>query len=352
VSKILLLAVCWLSVADNARAPESPNQPTSGSSKAQRAVTLTTLLDDYSRLTGRTVLRSSALPNQLAAASSAVSPETEAAVDAIERHLLENGVLLTQDGPLFVRAVPISWTNSAGAEFLATVKPPADAPDTATGTASFGAADLEEVLRVYSKFRTRTLLRSRSHPSSVFVLKTVRDMTKAQLAYGMTVLLAPNGIAAVDDGEHLVQLVPVSRWREVSAQAPKPLPEAPVLDPGELPSFKPEAPLPALNHLTRLYVQAFRKQPPWTPKPLDELVQFYAELAGLKASPSPNHGKMPVWFEVTSPLTKEELLYAFETSLRLEGLAINQLGEDGISVISLGEQQQREKKQSSEPARR
>jgi hypothetical protein len=156
----------------------------------------------------------------------------------------------------------------------------------------------------------------------------------------------------VDDGEHFLQLVPVSRWREVSAQAPKPLPEAPVLDPGELPSFKPEAPLPALNHLTRLYVQAFRKQPPWTPKPVDELVQFYAELAELKASASPSHGKLPVWFEVTSPLTKEELLYAIETSLKLEGLAISKLGADSVGVISLGEQRRLEKENPAEPARR
>jgi len=351
VSRILAFAVCWLSLATKGQS-QTPQSPTAGDLSRPLHL-LASVLADYSRLTGKTVLRSSTLPTQLGRFSAELPSETNAAAAFLESQLRENGILLIQDALLFVRAVPVGWTNSTAAAFLARVKPPADDPEKHVGAASLGAADLEQVLRIYSKVRNRTLLRPRSVASSLLYLNTTRAMTNEQLGYGLTVLLALNGIAAVDDGEHFVQLVPVDRWRDVVTQSPKPLPGIPVLDPAQVPPVKPDAPPVALNHLNRLFVQVFHQPPPWTPRPVDKLVEFYAGLSDLKAVSSESYGKLPVWFEVTTPLTKEELHYAIEATLRLEGLAITKVGDGNkVGVISLVEQRRLEKEKSAGPTRR
>jgi hypothetical protein len=162
--------------------------------------------------------------------------------------------------------------------------------------------------------------------------------------------LALNGIAAIDDGRKFVQLVPINRWREVVTASPKANPDAAEMDPLKLPKIKPEPPNATLDRLSLLYLRVLGQQPPWTPRPVDKLVEFYAELTEQKASASRSHGQIPVLFEITTPLTKQELLYAIETTLNLEGLAITSTGKQQISVISLAEQRRRgsEKKLNSE----
>ncbi len=320
-----------------------------GRAQAQRPGSLEAVLDFYSGLTGKTVLRSGVLPNLPEPVAEKLPSETNAAIGFIESRLREQGIEISQDGPLFVRVVPVGWTNSPAAAFLATLKPPRDNGDSLKGTILFAPADLDQVLSLYSRLRSRTILRSRLGARALS-LKTRGDMTSDQAAYGIAVMFALNGIAAVDDGEKFVQLVPINRWREVVAASPKTSPDAQVLDPTELPVFKLEPPHPSMNRLSRIYLRILGQQPPWTPRPVDKLAEFYAELTNQKAVASPSQGRMPVLFEITTPLTREELLYAIQTTLNLEGLAIASTGDQQISVMSLGEKRRREseKKLSSE----
>lgn len=55
-------------------------------------------------------------------------------------------------------------------------------------------------------------------------------------------------------------------------------------------------------------------------------------MTGKKAVSSPKAGKMPVEFKIIKPVTKEELLYAIETTLRLNGLAIVPVDRNGIQA--------------------
>jgi hypothetical protein len=348
LNAIFPVAACLLVFVAN-----SQSQPTgnlSGSSNSRPPGSLEATLNAYSELTGKTVLRASALPKLPESVADNLPDETNAAVAFIEGRLREQGIELIQDGPLFVRAVQPGWSNSPSAVFLATLKPLHDDAGSAKGTVQFDPAELEQVLSIYARLRSRTILRTRALPNTSLNLKTRREMTNEQVGYGITALLALNGIAAIDDGRKFVQLVPINRWREVVTASPKANPDAAEMDPLKLPKIKPEPPNATLDRLSLLYLRVLGQQPPWTPRPVDKLVEFYAELTEQKASASRSHGQIPVLFEITTPLTKQELLYAIETTLNLEGLAITSTGKQQISVISLAEQRRRgsEKKLNSE----
>lgn len=284
-------------------------------------------------------MRSSALPQVLQDFDPKELPaDTNAAVAFIESELRRQGLALIQGSEFFVCLVPTVWINSPGAGFLSTLKPPS--ADSITNepltTALFDPASGDQVLKFYSELRSRTLLGSSRLPLPPVILRTQRALTRNQMIYAITVLLALNNIAAVDDGEKFVQVVPVEMLSQVVTNSPKPSANAVVLDPKEVPKFKTEGTPVRINQLNQLYRRFFHDTPPWTPRPVDRLVEFYAELTDQKSVPSKTHGLTPVMFEVTTPLTKEELIYAIETILRLEGLEIAKADKNKIGPVPLG----------------
>jgi hypothetical protein len=69
----------------------------------------------------------------------------------------------------------------------------------------------------------------------------------------------------------------------------------------------------------------------------DRLVKLYADLADKKAVPSANLGPIFVRFSVQNALTKEELLYAIETTLELNNLAVIHLDDNKVRVGHISE---------------
>jgi len=204
------------------------------------------------------------------------------------------------------------------------------------------AADLRQVLAIYRDLRSRTILQPRTLATSPVTLKTKKAMSRSEAGYAITVLLAINGIAAVDDGEKFTQLVPVETvqavtWKEVELRAPKADAQSPLFYPKEIPKSPPGPPAPAVKRLGELYTRLFHNQPPWTPKPVDQLVAVYAELTDQHATPSKSWGQMPVIFDIATPVTKAELLYAIETTLRLNALAIGKVDGSHIAAVTLRE---------------
>jgi len=299
-------------------------------------------LEVYAELTGRTVLRSSFLANVAIAAQ--LPNDTNAAIRLMEDELRKRGIEVIPDGALFVRVVPRAWTNSEAARFVATLKPPSPEGDQLPGGwINWTAADFGQVLAFYREIRSRTLLQPMSLALAPVVLKTRQAMSKNEMSYAITVLLAINGVAAIGDGEKFVQLVPVPQWREVQPRAPIPGTNAPLFDPKKIPKSPPGPPTAAVKRLDQLYLRLFHNQPPWTPRPVDQLVEIYADLSDQNAAPSKIHGQNPVRFDIRTPLTKEELLYAIETTLKLNGLAIANVEANRISAVSLGEKLRLEK---------
>lgn len=344
-----LTALCLLGGVVLGWSQAAQVQPRPGSLPS--ASGLPALLEAYSELTGKTVLRANPLPKVDDLGPQSLPAQTNLAVAAIESRLREIGIDLVQQSPWFVCAVPAGWSNSPAAAFLRNVEPPSDHPETSRMMVNFAAADLEQVLSIYAKLRSRTILKSKALGARALVMRNPRDLTSDELAYGITVLLALNGMAAVDDGDKFVQVVRMENWKGVVTASPKPSQDAPVLDPSELPKFKLERPPSALDRLNRLYLQIFDRQSPWMPRPADKLARYYAELTDQQAVPSANHGQMEVLFEVTTPLTREEILYAIETTFRLDGLAISHVGTKQVTVISLAEHQRRKADEAAKPQR-
>jgi hypothetical protein len=327
-----------LGLASVASGQPEASRPLPGTFARKPPAPLEAALDAYSEITGRTILRSSFLPAFQGFSADPLPADTNAAVALIESELRRHGIDLVPDGELFVRVMPAGWSNSPMAGFLATLRAPApDKDKLPTGTVLFALADADYVLRIYAELRTRTIIRPGYLGLPPLGLKPHQALTRGQTGYALTVLLAVNGVAAVDDGNKFVQLVPVQDWSKIETHSPKPQPGAELLDPKEIPKLNGERPANPLNRLNEIYRRYFHDSPPWTPRPADQLAGFYAELTEQQAVGSKNYGRRLVRFEVTTPLTKEEVLYAIETTLKLDGLALTKVEGEKISVISLGE---------------
>jgi hypothetical protein len=62
------------------------------------------------------------------------------------------------------------------------------------------------------------------------------------------------------------------------------------------------------------------------------LLELYADLTDKRAEPSKELGARPIWFHIEAPLTKRELLYAIETTFRLNGLAVTPVNDNRIRL--------------------
>jgi hypothetical protein len=272
-----------------------------------------TALAIYAHLTGRTVLRPGILPRLREFDAQQVPAETNSAILFIQRQLARGQMELALDGDLFVRVLPAGWKTALYAPLLERIKAPAaPEPDSASPQAPPGVVDLlnvplEQALMVYSDLRGRTLLRPEGLMPVPIRFRTQSAMPREMVVYGLTVTLTLNGLALVDDGDKFVQVVPVRRFEDVQARAPKPEPGAPVIDPAKVPVFRPGFnPNAAAVNLQMA----------------EELIAFYARLADRKFVPSEISVQRPVIFEVRTPMTKAELLYGIETLLALNGLVI------------------------------
>jgi hypothetical protein len=308
-------------------------------------------LDMYARLTQRTILRPTGLPQLESPITDRLPGDTNAAIRAIEDAFKEKRIELRPDGTKFLRAVPVGWSNSPAAAFLATIKPGAGGVATLpVGVVDWtggGGVDLLQAFEFYGRLRTRTLLRSAHLQSPTIKLTNITPLTSEELGYALTVVFALNGIAAIDDGEKLVQLVPVRDWKDVKPQAPKTAEGAVLLDPRALPRLSPQLPSVGVSHLTQLYRRLFQGEPLWTPRPVDRLVEFYAELNDQKAAASKSCGRWPILFEVTTPLTKDEVCYAVETALRLHGVALVKDEGNRFTAIRVAELRSREARKAA-----
>jgi hypothetical protein len=94
----------------------------------------------------------------------------------------------------------------------------------------------------------------------------------------------------------------------VKANAPKPEPGAKLLEPEKVPAL-------GFALIPSPQTEADRNA-------AQRLLEFYADLAGKTAVPEPKYERASIWFHITTPLSKSDLLYAIETTFALDGFAI------------------------------
>jgi hypothetical protein len=306
-------------------------------------------LDIYAELTGRTVLRPGRLPQLPVSIKPDLPADTNAAIARIGGELAKCHLDVVPDGETFVRVLPEGWQNSLMGKQLALIKPPLPSPHPADLFFALVRSDFAQWLGIYSKLRGRTILYPLELPRAAVSFRNRKGLTTEEAVYALTVVLALNGVAAVDDGDHFVQLVPLEKAEHITPKAPKPKRGAPLLDPRKLPSVPdpssvqraPEAgTVLTSDRLTTLYAQLIANPPPrgsWPLLEVDRLVGFYAELTGRNALASAHFGHLFVPFEIKTPLTDAEVLYAIETTLALNNVAIIPVDDGSIRAGHISE---------------
>jgi len=331
-------------------------------------------LNNYAQLTGRTILRDPFLPASLPASiKGRLREDTNAAIAFIEGELHSHGIEIIPHSEAFALAVPSSWSNSPFAAQVASVQQlpnpallreatgqpadtqPVQARDTRVselfqaGTVDFRGVDLEQFLQFYGALLERTILRPAQFAYTPITFRTQQPLTRAQLLYGLETTLALNGIAAVHDGDKFVLVFPVQQAAMIQPRAPRPEPRAALIDPGKVPVFQSSnrisiprlAPKPPTwrEQLAQFYLKVRTKlgyPPPTPPSPtVNRLLAFYGKLADRKPLPSGQIGQQLISFEVKTPLTKAELLYAIEATLALQGVRIEPVDAKSIRAERL-----------------
>jgi hypothetical protein len=297
-------------------------------------------LDIYGELTGKTVLAPSTLP-LLSAIPSELPSEKTKAIAFLESEFSKQGITIIDDGPSFVRLVPqgkgwsvvLSNAPLRGAQLRLSA-----GQQVSPGTINFPPAELSQVLDIYAELKNRTILRRAVLPSPLVRLKNQCPLTREEIIYAFETVLALNGIGTMDDGKSFVQITPIALRSQTSAHAPTPDPGAELFDPKRLPSMgvsnSPRAQTKLERDLERwqkAFFEFIRLNGSHT-SPAQRLLELYADLADKKAQASTNYSNIPIWFHMTTPVAKSELLYAIETTFALNNLAITRVNNETIGL--------------------
>jgi len=162
-------------------------------------------------------------------------------------------------------------------------------------------------------------------------------LTREELVYALETVLALNGLGTVDDGQAFVQIVPIQLRSQVNPHAPGAEPGTKLFDPKKVPSMGYSQPRPQtklerdLERWRKAFFEFMRLNETRNSS-AQHLLELYADLTDKKAEPSKNYETSPIWFHVTTPLTKSELLYAIETTFALNNLEITGVEENRVRL--------------------
>ena len=303
-------------------------------------------IDVYSSLTGKTVLMPGRLPFLPASIVSDLPAETNKAIARLENEFLKLGVEVVQDGPHFVRIFPESerglQTNAPLRGAVLTAEKSGQA--TPAGEMNFPGTDQNRVLQIYAGLSQRTVLRPVVLPMVQIRLQSICPLTCEEAIYAIETDLALNGIAVVEDDERFAEVMPVGFPPYMVSHAPERKPDAKLLDPNRLPSIGVPTPFqPPSSKLEQdleqwqrdVYDFLHYKAPP--DRPTQRLLELYARLVGKTAGPADTYGRLPVWFHIETPLSKDELEYAIQTTFKLNNFVIIPEGGQKIRLGRLGE---------------
>jgi hypothetical protein len=310
-----------------------------------RGADINQVLDIYSMMRGRTILRPTTIPAPVIHLKTVGRLTMEEGVYALETVLALNGVCVMDDGAHFVQVVPAQERPQVRTR---APKPAAGAELFPTGSIDFRGAGLDQVLPVYAALRQRTILRAATLPVPTAILRSASALTQEEAIYAMTTVFELNGIAMVDDGEKFVQAVPMAQRPQVKTNAPKPEPDAKLFDPKKVPAMSapgpkgvpvpPPRPPTDMERVEQefeqlktafydlIHVKELNKQSP------QRLLELYARLADKTAVASTNFDRVPIVFQLETPLTRSELLYAIETTINLNSLAVIPVDERRIRL--------------------
>lgn len=317
------------------------------------------VLEIYAQLSGKTLLLWAGIPDFSRSIVPRLPSEKDKAIALIESELATNGFIMVPDGPHFVRIIPkyeeksLAKVPLRGADLPVQKderKSPFESPGTIpNGVINYTGADVNQVLVIYAQMTKRTILRSARLLAPNITLKTACPLSLEEAAYAMATVLELNGVALIDDGERFVQAVQATERGRVKVGVPKRQSSAELLDPNRSPTLGSSNDLLPKTKAER-EIERLRKAlydfihiPDPRASPAGRLLQFYGSLTDKTTAPPKKLGSLPIDFHVAAPLTKEELLYAIQTTFRLNDLAIITLDDGTISLARISERDSRVK---------
>lgn len=177
------------------------------------------------------------------------------------------------------------------------------------------SASLNPLLDLYGKFSGRTMLRSPNLPNATFTL----DATATNVQDAARVLVsafADKGISVLADGDKFALVVPSYQASSVHPHPPS------VSSPASTKSAEPGG---VVN---------------WFGVDINQVLAMYADWRGLKfdnSQPLPPIARIPVTLRSQTPLSKEEMIYALDTLLRLRGCKVVPTSEGFAELAPLSE---------------
>jgi general secretion pathway protein D len=132
--------------------------------------------------------------------------------------------------PATVTPLPPGIGSTNAAEQLIAISPPPGATNSSLdekyeGVINFPAADLNQVLMIYSELVGRTILRPTSLPAPTITLISKTPLTRREAKQAFDAVLALNGIATIDVGDKFVKVVPTAQAGQVGASFSKESPD-------------------------------------------------------------------------------------------------------------------------------
>ncbi len=197
----------------------------------------------YGELRNRTILRPSDIPRFPDEVLSQALADTNRAVAIIEAALRKIDFKVVEDGDKFLRVMPNGWEDYPAGQYLSSI-PAIHSPQKLSTTKELlpkGAINLANVeihnaLKLYAEYRRRNILKPLALPGSIS-LRAQTPLTTEEISYALNVVMALNGIAAVDDGEKFVQVVPVFQLNQLKLNAPQPERNGYCIKPEEVPQL-------------------------------------------------------------------------------------------------------------------
>jgi RNA polymerase sigma factor (sigma-70 family) len=287
-------------------------------------------LDVYADLTHRTILHG-ALRRLPVTLTPLMLAEPDKATAILNEELSKQGYRLVLDGEKFVQILPAAEEAARTSPLFADSNPGVNA-SIANKEIDFTSIDLGTFLDFCGAAFNRTILRSSSLPTVTIALRCATPLTRDELFHAICVVLSLNNLALVPDGDKFVQIVTASATARVHADAPASESGA-LIQPAQVPVVKPPSPRPALAR------QPETPEPTVAPATLNDLMRFYARQQGKTFQPSRQSVSHGFFFEVRTPLTQAELLYAIKTTLALNELAIEPADGGTIHLIGLSQRQ-------------
>jgi hypothetical protein len=193
--------------------------------------------------------------------------------------------------------------------FCASAQPGPSAPGPGTaaipGTIQFEHTRLPDALHVYAQVTGRTLLKHPQLPNVSFTF-TAAATNNAEAAAALEKAFSAKGIATVMDGERFAMVVPEALALKVHPGS------------GDIKDADPASRTNDV-HFPNIDVNTF--------------LNIYSSLAGKTFKSTANVGNPLLSFESQGKLTREEIIYGFDTVLKWNGIKVVPLDEKTLTAV-------------------